>query len=399
MKLLFCHDKSYATAKDGQVLSYSSFPYAFWESRFLPHFEKLVVIGRKKNLMAGENGALDISSGRNVSHVLLPNMDAPSKKILQYKRIYKKIYEQVSQVDAVVIRGPVELGVMAAHAARKLGKPYAVELSGCAYDRANKDQTLFGRYYAPVKFSRIKDMVLNANAVIYTTENFLQSRYPTNGIAQYVSNVEIDSVPEYILTQRLERIQKQEEPIKFGLIGNFQGGFRGLNESLEALSLYKQYRQINQNLPDFNLKILGQSDNHSVQEKLKELDLAAHVEFCGILPRGGSVSEWLDGIDVYLNAGHYEGLPRTLIEAMSRGCPALSSDAGGAGELLDNDFIHPYGDVQVLAGQIIGLLSGENCAQQAKRNFKKARLFSRDILAAQRYKFWEDFACLVQKTI
>lgn len=396
MRLLFCHDKYYARAQNGTVLSYGAFPYRLWEHRFLPHFESMTVIGRKKKLSSYETGILEVSSGKNVAHILLPNIASPVKKVLQSQRIYKKVEEQVRKADAVIIRGPVELGILAARAARRHNIPYAVEMSGCAYDRSYYDGSTFGKLYAPIKYHLIQDMVLHADAVIYVTEKFLQSRYPTNGSAQYASNVEIDSAPEYVLANRLKRIEQKDRILNFGLIGDFNGGFKGLSEALDALELVQQQIDAGRNLPDFRFKILGHGTAAQWQDKIRDCGLEGKVEFCGRLTRGQPVLEWLDEIDLYLHPSFYEGLPRTLIEAMSRGCPALSSDAGGASELIENAYIHPRGDAQALASHIIGILGNGNCTKQARRNFEHAKNYSRERLVPRRYQFWSDFAALAK---
>ncbi len=401
MHILFCHDTYYCKKRDGTVLSYASFPYSLWERRFLPYFESITVIGRKKKLRADETGVLEISSGRNVDHILLPNIHSPIKRLTKYRNMYKRIKEQVERADAVIIRGPVEFGMMAAKAARKLGKPYAIDMCGCAYNKEYSKNNILSKLYAPIKFRRAQYMVKHASAVIYVTENFLQERYPTQGISAYASNVEIATPPEYVLNSRIERIKSNVGKFNIGLIGNFGSGLKGLDLALGALGIVNKYRDENpdKNLPDFCFKILGQGFAAQWQGLIHSNDLDGKVEFCGTIARGRDVLEWLDDIDIYLQPSLHEGLPRSLIEAMSRGCPALASDAGGAGELLSDEFIHECGDTQKLADQIISLMNNERRLIAAQNNFEKAKNYTIEELIPRRRDFWEAFASLAKERL
>ena len=401
MHVLFCHDTYYCKKRDGTVLSYATFPYSLWERRFLPYFESITVIGRKKKLRPDETGVLEISSGRNVDHVLLPNIHSPIKRLTKYRSMYKKIKEQVERADAVVIRGPVEFGMMAARAARKCKKPYAVEMCGCAYNKEFSRNNILSKLYAPIKFRRAQYMVKHAAAVIYVTENFLQERYPTQGISAYASNVEIATPPEYVLNSRLERIKANNDKINIGLVGNFGNGLKGLDLALSALGIVRKYCDDNpdKDLPDFCFKILGQGLAAQWQGLIHSNNLDGKVEFCGTIARGRDVLEWLDDIDIYMQPSLHEGLPRSLIEAMSRGCPALASDAGGASEVLGNEFIHECGDVQKLAEQIISLMDKEMRLNAAQDNFEKAKNYTIEELIPRRRNFWEAFALFAKSRL
>mgnify|MGYP003669856252 CR=1 FL=1 len=396
MHVLFCHDTYYSKKRDGTVLSYGAFPYALWEGRFLPYFDSMTVIGRKKNLHAQENGVVEISSGRNVDHILLPNIHAPIKRITKTTRIYKRIKEQVKRADAVIIRGPVEYGLMAARAARECGKPYAIEMSGCTYDKEFARGDVLHKIYAPLRHQRTRDMVRHADAVIYATESFLQARYPTLGKSQSAPNIEISSPSDDVLTRRIERIESKPEHMSIGLIGHFANGLKGMDVALTALGLVKAHCDANKDLPDIQFKVLGQGIAAQWKNLIYDNGLEGCVEFCGTIARGDHVLEWLDGIDIYLQPSLHKGLPRSLIEAMSRACPSLSSDAGASHEVLDQKFIHPVGDSKILAQQIIQMISPDAQLAAAQNNFTKSKNYTSEDLIPRRVALWQDFAKLVR---
>lgn len=59
------------------------------------------------------------------------------------------------------------------------------------------------------------------------------------------------------------------------------------------------------------------------------------------------IFEWLDTIDIYIQPSYQEGLCRSVVEAMSRACPVICSDACGERELANEKFIFKRGDASV----------------------------------------------------
>ncbi len=386
MRALFVHDTFYSRDEHGHVYAHGAFPYRLWEQRFLPHFHHVTVIGRDKKETANSN-VLERSDGPHLSFELLDNINTPYKRVFEASDIKKSITRQVLAHDVVIVRGPVEFAMMAAAVARKHGKPVAVEMSGCAFDHTWHHGSLAGKLYAPIKYLRAKRMVKNADFVMYVTEKFLQSRYPTRAQRiEVASNVELEDTSGCPLSKRLQRIEANLDTITFGIIGNFGNKLKGLSILLESLS------EVKTGLPRFKLRILGQPPKPDEGRLIEELDLKNHVIFSGMLPGGSAVYDWLDDIDVYIQPSLHEGLPRALIEAMSRGCPALASDAGGTQELLEADNIHRRGHVQALSAHIQKSADKHWQIEQAQRNYAVAQKYARSALQPRRDVFWSAFA-------
>ena len=123
----------------------------------------------------------------------------------------------------------------------------------------------------------------------------------------------------------------------------------------------------------------------------RRLGLGESVRFLGAVPPGPPVEQFLDGIDLFVLVSHTEGLPRALVEAMARGCPAIGSHVGGIPELLEpEDLVRP-GDFEQLAAKIMEVLRepGRLCSM-AGRNHSKAHYFSPEQLQATRREFFEE---------
>ncbi len=88
------------------------------------------------------------------------------------------------------------------------------------------------------------------------------------------------------------------------------------------------------------------------------------------LPHLADVAVGLRGLDVAVLTSDHEGLPMSLLEAMSCGLPVLGSDAGGTRELLEGAELIPRGDTEALAHALARLRSiavRESAGQAAAR--------------------------------
>jgi len=109
------------------------------------------------------------------------------------------------------------------------------------------------------------------------------------------------------------------------------------------------------------------------------------------------VLRWLDDIDIFLMPSLQEGLPRALVEAMSRGCPAIGARTGGIPELLSEECIHKAKDYKMLSKIIIKLIKSKDLMKRlAIENFERSKEYSKNILDNRRRKFWTQFKQYVQ---
>ncbi|MFZ0256017.1 MAG: glycosyltransferase, partial [Gammaproteobacteria bacterium] len=156
---------------------------------------------------------------------------------------------------------------------------------------------------------------------------------------------------------------------------------------LAALALIKD------RLPAFEFRVLGGGDKGPWEKLIRQFNIDGAVHLQGTLPSGEPVLSWLDDVDIYLQPSLKEGLPRALIEAMSRGCPALGSKVAGIPELLPSEVLHRPGDAKQLAALMMHMVSSQDWrAAQAKRNFDVAKGYAKEILEPRRRAFWQRFA-------
>jgi glycosyltransferase involved in cell wall biosynthesis len=122
-----------------------------------------------------------------------------------------------------------------------------------------------------------------------------------------------------------------------------------------------------------------------------KLGIADRVEFRGELPSGRPVFDFLDSIDLFVMPSRAEGLPRALVEAMSRGCPCIASAVGGIPELLAADDLVPAGSPEELAKLILQVATDSNrLFAMSARNLAKADQFNPQALNESRRAFLEE---------
>jgi len=388
LKTLFVHDHTFFVTETGNVFSTGKLSYNILK-QYLKFFDELLIIGRSARLKDASVANLDISSGEFVSFDFMPNLAHPSKMIQYCSRVIKSLKKHIQEVDAVIARTSL-LGQLAAEISFQMRKPLAIEVVGCPWDAYWNYGSLMGRFYAPLAWLWQRRVLKRSQFAIYVTQNFLQERYPSQGVTAGVSDVNLPQSDVTVFDKRVQRIHNPGNPVVFGLIGSLNSKYKGIQTALSAL------HRIRERLPKFEFNILGSGDPSYWIQLAGSYRLNDCVKFVGTLPSGEAVFQWLDQVDVYLQPSLTEGLPRSLVEAMSRACPAIGSTAGGIPELLDSEVLHKPGDADHLSRLIEKSLNTGWLLNQAKRNFEIAQYYTTDVLAQRRDKFWQSFADYVR---
>lgn len=318
MKLLFVHDHYFYQDSKGDFYSAGGFPYYLWE-KYLSHFDEILVIGRDGGpIKEGDN--LVLSSHLNVSFHLVDKISTPGT-IKNLFKVKDKIRKLIASVDAVVVRFPSENGLIAFNHAKKENVPCAVEVVGCAFDALWYHGGIISKIYAPILFLRMKAAVKNSRYVLYVSKYFLQKRYPANSRAYTInaSNVDLPAFNSTVLRERVAQYGRsplhKREKLVVGMIGNFKTKYKGLHLLIQSLGKLKRRHLF----PAFELRILGKGNADDYTSLIEEFNLSSNVIFDGTVPNGEPVLQWIDSIDIYVQPSLTEGLPRSLLEAMSRG--------------------------------------------------------------------------------
>ncbi|WP_181917294.1 glycosyltransferase [Virgibacillus dokdonensis] len=370
--------------KQGKIYSGGTVTKQVWE-RYLKHFEKIVAVGRFMGNPPKEKKLTNITM-ENVEIKLIPSTNGIKSIISNSSHIRKICRSVLSNVEFAIIRLPSVTGIIACHEANKLGKPYLVEIVGCIKDALWYHGSLRGKIASLPMFLLNKHFIKKAPSALYVTQDFLQGRYPSSGLSIGCSDVTIESFNESILEYRKNKIEKMNTntTIKLGLIGSLNVNYKGHKTAIRALSLIN--RKVN-----VELHLLGSGDKRRWIKFARKLGVEEKVVFHGVLPSGRPVLEWMDELDIYIMPSLTEGLPRALVEAMSRALPVIGANTGGIPELLELENLHSPKDHKELAKKIFDLITSKKILiVSSERNFNYSKRYCIEKLNYKRNEFMLD---------
>ncbi|WP_286729275.1 glycosyltransferase [Acinetobacter sp. UBA1297] len=297
-----------------------------------------------------------------------------------------KIAYYIVRSDLLIVRMPSILGLFVLSINLIFKKKYAVELVGNgreAWFNIKSKNSYFYKKIAILLDKIRKFHIFNANGVIYVTKKDLQKYYPTKGFVAVASNVEVNVEKNFYLDRKAEA----RDYYKIGLIGSFNNEYKGIETAIKAIKILKD-QGVNS-----KLNIVGSGKLKEYYLNLaKRLDIEHDIIFLGSIKGGENIFQWLDSLDVYIQPSYTEGLPRALIEAMSRGLPAIATQVGGIPELLDKEYLIPPKDHKRLALSLINLLGDSHERyNQSRKNFEQVKYYDSNYLTQQREIFWKKF--------
>lgn len=370
MKLLFAHDHKFRMIQ-GKIYSTGGLSDDAL-IRYTKTFGKITVLSR---IIKEENTQKKYSE--------ITNKDVTVKDGFALSR--KQLIEEVKKADCIVSRMPSFLGLKVIKIAKKLNKPYLVEVVGCPWDSL-WNHSLKGKIIAPYMTIATKLIVKKSPDVLYVTNEFLQKRYPTNGNKVNCSNVALTEFDDLVLERRINKINNRGNKIIIGTTAAIDVKYKGQYYIIKALSELKK-----QGIVNYEYQLVGGGDQSYLKAAIQKLDVEEQVKILGPMPHN-EVFKWLETIDLYVQPSRQEGLPRALIEAMSRGVPAFGARTGGIPELLDEDFI--FSNTNSNIDEICRILKSfnkDNMKEQAYRNYNEAKKYDKNIIEERRSKFFKDF--------
>jgi len=381
MQKLFAHDHIFYK-HEGEFYSNGAFSTEVL-ARYTNAFGNIKFLSRHRSVSKVLSKMTKASSDK-VEFINVPDFNSLSKyfNIMRAKQVIEK---EVLLSDIIIARLPSSIGSLAIKYAQKHNKTYIVEVVGCAWEALWNHGSVQGKIYAPIAYNKMKKLVKSSKFTLYVTNEFLQRKYPSSGITVGCSNVNIPKVADEVLAKRISKIRdkKPNDLIKIGMIGALGSSYKGFDLAIEAISLLEK------KFENLELYIVGAGDKEKWVQFAEQRNVANQVHFVGSLPNGNEIFNWLDTLDIYIQPSRTEGLPRATIEAMSRGCPVVGSNAGGIPELLDNKFVHEIGNGQDLSKKLESLLSDNMLLeQQAIKNFEKSKEYTKDVLDSRRNEFW-----------
>lgn len=372
----FFHDSSKIVYTSGTLNS------EFW-GRFLDNgAHHVIVVGRN-------GGALEDNSARasaeNVSFRCCESLSNLAG--LLGVKDNEIVRSAVRESSKVVARLPSEIGYRAIGYAKQFGKLVACEVVACPKDTLQYYGCVQARLYAPLAALRMKKYVARSGAALYVTQSVLQSRYPNSWLTAFASNVDIMDTEENCLPHRIARFRERacSGALKICLVGTLENKSKGVDVAIYAIA-GKPHQ----------LTVIGRGDPQEYVRLAQRVGVT--VEFNGFISDRDALLSELDDADIYVEPSFQEGLSRATLEAMSRGCPAITSSAGGFPEVTHPFFIHKPGDYRALGIHINNGLDETTLSDLIVHSIKTSQKYLRSKMQSKRSSFYRSFLSCVSSS-
>ena len=178
----------------------------------------------------------------------------------------------------------------------------------------------------------------------------------------------VDSPREGTVTEKFEPIKPY-----FLFLGNLEPR-RGVEELLTAFNLFLKKH------PDFNLVIAGRPNQYGrlLMEKTKN----HNIKFMGYIDAEDLPSLYKNSF-AYVYPSHYEGFGLTILEAMSYGCPVITTDVSSLPEVV--------GGAAILVPPRDPIKLAEAMIMMVEKNTYRKKLINSGYKNIERFK-WDNFA-------
>lgn len=278
-----------------------------------------------------------------------------------------KINSQIQKVDLVVGYIPALNAEVASILAHKAGKKYYALMVACPWDGLwNQDWKR--KIAAPYRFLLNKSVLRKADYALYVTKEFLQERYPTHAkMSLGLSDVVLEKTDESILNNRLKKISHHSGMFKLATIAMLNVKYKGQRFVMDALKELKDSGHSN-----FEYYLIGGGDDTTLRDYAERLGISGNVTFVGKVTHD-QVFKLLDDMDIYVHPSLQEGLPRSVVEAMSRALPCIGAKTGAIPELINADFIVKRKSSHDIANKLLKITDPAILKQEAVRNFEMSK--------------------------
>lgn len=398
MRLIVTCEHRFSLASDGSVWSRGCYDYPFWE-RYLAAFDSVRIMARAK-VEPGIDESYQAVTGPAVEFWPLPFYLGPEQFLFRRGKIRRSLLSAVEPGDTLLCRVGSPLADELLPSFWKEDRPYGLEVVGDPYE-AMGPHTIrhpLRPLFRSLAVCSLRRQCTRAVAVAYVTRDHLQKRYPCPAHSVGVSDVgplDFRSNPKVFTTsyssvscentQFVERARSyhEDERPRILFVGSLAQMYKGADILIAAVKHL---------LPVIvpTVVLVGAGKHRAELEKrCRKLGVSEYVTFLGELSSGQAIRDQMDRATLFVMPSRTEGLPRAMIEAMTRALPCIGTRVGGIPELLaDEDLVAP-GDVAGLATKIKEVWADpERLSRMSERNLRQVQEYRPEALGKRRNEFY-----------
>src|SRR5271166_4013373 len=327
MQIIITSEYRFSLAPDGSVWTNVAYGYPFW-ARYLSAFDSVRIVARAK-VDPAISESYKAVTGPAVEFWPLPFYLGPEQFLLRRREICKSLLTAVGPGDALLCRVGSRLADELLPSFWKEDRPYGLEVVGDPYE-AMGPHTIrhpLRPLFRTLAARSLRRQCARAVAVAYVTRERLQKRYPCPAHSVGVSDVgplDFRSNPKVFTTSyssvscedtqfvdRARFYHDRERP-RILFVGSLAQMYKGADILIKAVKHL---------LPAIApaVAVVGDGKHRAELEDLcRELNVSECVTFLGELPSGQAVRDQMDRATLFVMPSRAEGLPRAMIEAMTR---------------------------------------------------------------------------------
>lgn len=207
-------------------------------------------------------------------------------------------------------------------------------------------------------------------------------KFPASHIQTVYNHIDFEALSAELFSrvEARKRLGLAEDDFIVGNVGR-------LHPDKDQAALMRAFARALPEMPDSRLVIIGEGRlRPDLERQIDELGLADRVLLMGRVPEA---YRYFPAFDVFALTSDYEPFGMVLLEAMAAGISVISSNCGGAPEVLgDAGVLFPVGDVETLAEALVRQYRGETVARDAMAEALQTRLKRYFTDDAVREVFW-----------
>lgn len=321
---------------------------------------KVLMIGAGRDVRGGVssvvNSYYDAGLDKLCELTYLPTMEDGSKlkKLLvaagarvRFERLVKKndILHVHMSADNSFYRKAVFI-----RKAHKEGKKIIIHMHGSTFDLFYKERC------NDAQKQQVREIFAMADKVIALSEDWKEF------LAEYICD-EQKIVVVYNAVKIPEAYSKDytnRKMLFLGILGQRKGTYDLIEVLPDILNTY----------PDSHIYFGGDGEREQAERLCMEKEIADHVTFLGWV-RGTEKEKLLKECSIYVLPTYHEGMPMSILEAMSYGMAVISTYVGGIPHIItdgENGLLCEAGDKAALQEKLLKLLEGENLRERLGRN-------------------------------
>ena len=379
-RLLVATDHRFVRVGDATYDRYCFTPDFFRD--YLAVFDEVEVLCRSESLPAPPDGAHRCDQPR-LRFTSVGDPRGAAWQVAASWSVGASVRAAVARSDAVVVRVPSRFGDLASRQAERHSKPFMIEVFGDPRE-AFRHRGIGPVYslWAEYEAARLRDLARRCVAASYVNASVLMDAYPSaSGVPRdAISSIRLD--PSGVAEPR--RYDEPPRPLRIVVVA--------------SLLPYKRHRDLLDAVAacaasggDCHVDLVGDGPCRvALLAQAERLGLAGSVTFHGHVAGRDRVNALLDTADLFVLPSATEGLPRAMLEAMSRGVPSIGSRVGGIPELVRPEDSFAAGDVAEITRLLRGLSGdADRLTAMSDHAVRVARRYSNDVLSPKRVALYE----------